>query len=84
MFANLEFTIRSYCFTVVFIYVCLEDADVFVMFACWDFVEPIRYGVCDVGVGVGVGLLQVVPSFASWSTISLSKDSDVCSSFLYC
>lgn len=24
-------------------YVCLEVADFSVMFACWDFVEPIRY-----------------------------------------
>ena len=34
--------------------------------------------------GVGFGVLQVVPSFASWSMISLPKDFDVCSNFLCC
>ena len=37
----------------VFVYVCLEVVDFTMMFACWDFVDPIRYGVCDVYVGCG-------------------------------
>ncbi len=37
----------------VFVYVCLEVTKFFAMFACWDFVEPIRHGVCDVHVGCG-------------------------------
>lgn len=49
----------------VFVYVCLEVADIFVMFTCWDFIEPIRYGVCDVYVKCGVGLLRVIPLFIS-------------------
>ena len=36
---------------VVFVYVCLEVADFSVMFAYWDSIEPIRYGVWCVGVG---------------------------------
>ena len=36
----------------VFLYVCLEVVDFSMAFACWDFVEPIRYGVCNVYVGV--------------------------------
>ena len=55
----------------VFVYVCLEVADFFVMFTCCDFIEPIRYGVCD--VYVGVGLLRVVPLFVSWFAISLPE-----------
>ena len=34
--------------TSVFVYVCLEVVDFSVMFTCWDSVEPIRYGVCNV------------------------------------
>jgi hypothetical protein len=41
------------------------------MFTCWDFIEPIRYGVCDVHVECGVGLLRVIPLFISWFAISL-------------
>ena len=37
----------------VFVYVCLEVVDFSVMFACWDSVEPTRYGLCDVYVGCG-------------------------------
>ena len=55
----------------VFVYVCLDVADFSVMYTSWDSVEPIRYGVCNVFGGVGAGLLQVVPSFASWFEISL-------------
>ena len=50
----------------VFVYVCLEVVDFSVMFTCLDFVKPIRYG-------VGVGLLRVVPSFASWYVISFPE-----------
>ena len=37
----------------VFVYVCVEFADFSVMFTSWDPAEPIRYGVCNVYVGVG-------------------------------
>ena len=61
----------QFLFTVVFLYVCLEVVDFFMVFACWDSVEPIRYGVCN--VYVGVGLLWVVPLLASWYTILWSN-----------
>ena len=51
------------------------------MFACWDPIEPITYGVYNVYAGWwGVGFLLVVPSFASWYAISLHG---VYSNFLY-
>ena len=50
---------------VVFVCVCLKVADFFMMFACWDSVEPIRCDVGDVYVGCGIGLLQVVLVFGS-------------------
>ena len=34
-----------------FIYVCLEVIDFSLVFAYWDFVEPIRYRVCFMDVG---------------------------------
>ena len=43
----------QFLFMVAFVDVCLEVADFSMMFACWDFIEPIRYGVCDVYVGFG-------------------------------
>ena len=39
------------------------------MFTCWDSSERTWCGVCDANVAVGLGFLQVVPLFASWSTI---------------
>ena len=36
---------------VVFVYVCLKVVDFSMMFACWDSVVPIRYGVCNLYVG---------------------------------
>ena len=58
---------------VVFVYVCLEVANFSTMFTCGDSIEPIRYGCVMCMWGMGVGLLQVVPSFAIWSVILLSK-----------
>ena len=37
-----------------FVYVCLEIANISMMFTCCDSVEPIRYTVCDVYVGCRV------------------------------
>ena len=54
----------------MFVYVCLEVVDFFIMFVCWDSVEPIWYYVCDVYAGCG-GWLVAGDSFASWSAISL-------------
>ena len=57
-------------FLFMVVFVCLEVVDFSMMFTCWDFVEPIRYGVCDVYVGCGVGLMWMVQdSFASWYAI---------------
>ena len=58
---------------VIFVYVCLEVANFFMMFTCRDYVQPVRYGVCNVYVGCEGWFVQVVPSFASWSLILLSK-----------
>lgn len=52
-------------FTMAFIYVCLEVADLSLMFTCWDAIELVWYGLCYVYVGVGTGLSQVVPLFAN-------------------
>ena len=42
------------------------------MFVSRNFVELVGYGLCVMCMwGVGVGLLWAVPSFASWSVISL-------------
>lgn len=38
---------------VVFVHVCLEVVDSYVMFACQGSVEPTRYDVCDVYAGCG-------------------------------
>ena len=46
-FCNLYFLSYKY------VYVCLEVAYFSVMFACWNSIEPIRYGVCNVYVGCG-------------------------------
>ena len=57
----------------VFVYKCLEVADFFVMFSCWDFIQPMRYGVCNMHVGCG-GWFVVGGSFdASSYVISLPK-----------
>ena len=58
---------------VTFVYVCLEVVGFFVMFPCWDFVEPIRYGVCDVYVGWGSVCCQWFLHFASCYAISLPE-----------
>ena len=65
-------------FVVVFVYVYMEVADFSVMFICWDSVEPVSYGVCDVYVRCEgwFGLVWVVPIEAMmiWR-IRLSKPS---------
>ena len=54
------------------------------MFTCWDSSERTWCGVCDANVAVGLGFLQVVPLFASWSTI-LPPEILMCALiFLYC
>ena len=57
----------------VFVIYVLEVVDFSVMFACWDSIDPIRFGVCDVYVGCGGWFVAVVPWFASWSAILLPK-----------
>jgi hypothetical protein len=58
---------------VVFVYVCLEVVDFSMMFACWDSIEPIRYGVCDVYVGCGDWFATCESFVASWCEISLPE-----------
>ena len=49
-----EFGLCNLRFLFMMVFVCLEVVVFSMMFACWDFVEPIRYGVCDVYVGCGL------------------------------
>ena len=60
-------------FAAVFVYVCLEVADFSVMFAYWNSIEPIRYGVCNVYVGCGDWFVAGESFVASWYEISLHE-----------
>ena len=63
----------------IFIYVCLEVADCSMMFTCWD---SVMCAMCM--QGMGVGLLWVVPLFASWSMTLLLVIPMCALIFLYC
>lgn len=54
------------------------------MFACWNSIEQIRYGGCNVNVGCGSWFV-VGGSFVCWLACDfIARDSDACSNILYC
>ena len=50
----------------------------------WDFLELIRYGVCNVYVGCGGWFVASGPLVCYLDYNIIAQDSDVCSDFLYC